>query len=130
MGMCEACPNRAMMNLNKSLGNEDESRRIEQAGCKWWWGMEYEEIINGKLSGLKETRYECGINHLGAMLKDQGARVEEALQTANSHRNVISDGFENVVRAVIAGYSLPLERRQSISQPSQEEEEPEKSLFS
>lgn len=83
-----------MVNLNRFLGNDDEAKRIEQVGCSWWWGMEYEQVISGKLSGLKETRYECGRVHVGAMIKDQGARVEEACQSMQTFRNEIARGFQ------------------------------------
>ncbi len=103
MGMCEACPNRALMNLNRSLGNDEEARRIETAGCNWWWGMNYKHTV----TKLEEVRYECGIRHVGGMIKDQGALVEEALQTANSHRNVIAEGLNGIANAIIIGNTSP-----------------------
>lgn len=105
MGMCEACPNRALMNLNRSLGNDEEARRIETAGCNWWWGMNYKHTV----TKLEEVRYECGIRHVGGMIKDQGALVQEALQTAQSVRNVVAGGLQSIETAIRIGNSSPLD---------------------
>lgn len=96
--MCASCPNRAMANLNRSLGNEQEASRIESLGCQWWWGIEYTNTE----TKVKKTVYDCGIPHVARIVMDQGALVEEAAQSIQSTRNEIAKGFENVVETIVS----------------------------
>jgi hypothetical protein len=100
--MCEACPNRAMVNLNRSLGNEPEAVRLERAGCSWWWGMKYTHDV----TKLEEVRYECGVRHVAGMIKEQGALVQEALETAQSVRNEVAAGLDKLACSIATAGAL------------------------
>lgn len=84
--MCEGCDRRALVNLNRSLGNEGEAKRLESVGCPWWWGINY----TNQQTGVSNLVYDCGIPHLAKMSMDQGARVEEAAQSVQQARNEIA----------------------------------------
>lgn len=96
MNMCAGCPNRAIADLHRSLGNCDEANKVESAGCPWWWGLEETNTT----TKMVRTVYDCGAQHIARLLFDQGALVKEALQTAQSTRNEIQKGMEAVVNAV------------------------------
>lgn len=90
--MCASCPNRAMANLNRSLGNEDEAKRIESLGCQWWWGINY----TNDETRVTKLVYDCGVPHLARIIMDQGAKVEEAAQSIQTTRNEIAYGFQRL----------------------------------
>lgn len=114
MGICEMCPNRYLANLQRSsgedfaalfraLGSDDiaqsiqtkheaQALEIENRGCPWWWGL----TEKNSATGVSREFFDCGVTHIAKLLLDQGAKTEEALQTAQSFRNVIEVGFKSL----------------------------------
>lgn len=109
-GKCEGCPRkdvaslqRSIATLHRSLGSEDlakecEARALEidQSSCPWWWGVKEENKTTGQI----RHSFVCGAQAMVGFMVDQGARVEEALQTAQSSRNDAAIGLNSIVQAL------------------------------
>lgn len=102
--MCEACPNRALVNLNRSLGDEKEALRIEDVGCPWWW-TRTEKFYDpqGRETGESRTISCCGIEYLPQFFMSQGHLVQEALETSQSKRNQQTKDMENLTKTISEG---------------------------
>lgn len=94
-GMCSRCPRRDTALLLRELGQIKQADQIEREGCPWFWAI---QETNG--SGAVRITEKCGAEVLPEFLTDFGAKIIEALQTAQSSRNEVAKGFERLASAV------------------------------
>jgi hypothetical protein len=110
MKACATCPNRWIADLFEELGSHEKAEEIRAAGCNNWKALKYElkDQNTGQPAG-EEVREGCMRDHLIGWFNAVTALSAEVAQTAQSHRNIVAEGFTRLTGVVISGdgRSLP-----------------------
>lgn len=129
MDACATCPNRVHADTLDAVAEAAAGSRlfrvfapalrrraeeVRTSGCNNWKMIEY--AVRDKASGQPlETKVHgaCMRDHLPAWFNSVNALAAESCQTAQSHRNVVAEGFSYLAGRPIVGdqASLPKEFR-------------------
>lgn len=94
--MCDRCPRRDMALLFELMGEKAHAERIRGEGCPRWWA-----VTETNEHGAVRVREACESELLPEILWRQGARLEEAMQTAQSGQNIASQGFSAMLKMAL-----------------------------